>query len=963
MKKRLIEHNIPLADISEESAREKNIRHGHPSTLHIWWARRPLAASRATAFAALVDDPGPDEPAPEGSGFETKREYLQDLIKRITPWEAVKNGNSKDIEEARKIILDQFEEPPKVLDPFAGGGSIPLETLRLGCETYASDYNPVAVLIEKATIEWPTKFGIDVHIDKSYFGEEEVEDQQIKFSIKRNEKKINLLSFLVEKWTKKIFSELKDELSIYYPPENSEGLIGKREIEYEHGWIPVGYLWARTIPCQNPNCGVEIPLIKQFWLSKKKNKKIAYHPIVDKELNNIHFEILADENEIKSKDFNPSHGTIDRGNVLCPVCNQVIKANQTRSLARAGKMKQRMVAVVYHHHNQFGKRYRIANQSDIESFSEAKTKLIEKIKQWPFLENPLPDERLPSDGTLGFRINKYGMKQWKEIFNDRQKLSLIFLAEKIKTNKQKILEDCDNIFNYISKNDTHENYEKEDYVYELRNAVLGYLTLILDMQAAFNNNLARWENTSEAIKHAFARQALPMMWDYVELNPFSGSTGSIGVSLPLYLKFIEFASFSSHNTFNVKQSSATNLAYNDESLDAIITDPPYYDNVPYADLSDFFYVWEKRVISDVFPELYSTSLVPKSNEAIMEPERHDNTQKAKDFFENKISESFREFERILKPGGIAVIIYAHKTTEGWETMLNSLLDAGLVLTASWPVHTEMKSRLRSQASAALASSIYMVCRKQKRKEIGYWNEIQPNIKKRVEEKLQQFWRQGIAGGDFFISAIGPGMEEYSKYEKVESYSGEKVGTDQLLSFIRSVATNFLVNILLKGSGHETIDKEAQFYLIYRWTYLDNSVDYDDARKIASAQGVSLEKLTNGFISIRGSKTSVRSPKKRSEVKEINNMVDAMHKACQLWEKGKKVEITEMLGQTGYGQNPAFWQFCQAIAETLVNGNKEKQLLEGLLMDRDKYASESAEIYKEVSKPKPKQDQLPGMEDL
>jgi adenine-specific DNA methylase len=250
----------------------------------------------------------------------------------------------------------------------------------------------------------------------------------------------------------------------------------------------------------------------------------------------------------------------------------------------------------------------------------------------------------------------------------------------------------------------------------------------------------------------------------------------------------------------------------------------------------------------------------------------------------------------------------------------------------------------------------MVCRKIKRQELGFWNELQPNIKVRVEEKLEQFWEQGIAGGDFFISAIGPGMEEYSRYERVETYAGEPVGTDQLLAFIRGVATNFLAHRLLKDAGREAIDKEAQFYLTYRWTYLDNGVPFDDARKIASAQGVDLEKLwgSGGFVYKRGSKIWVRGPKKRGEVKEVDNMVDAMHKACQLWEKGKKAEITQLLGQTGYGQSGAFWQFCQGVAETLINGNKEKQLLEGLLIDRERYARESAEVYAEASKPKPKQ---------
>ena len=294
-------------------------------------------------------------------------------------------------------------------------------------------------------------------------------------------------------------------------------------------------------------------------------------------------------------------------------------------------------------------------------------------------------------------------------------------------------------------------------------------------------------------------------------------------------------------------------------------------------------------------------------------------------------------------------------------MLNGLLKAELVVTGSWPVHTEMKSRLRASASAALASSIYMVCRKLEREPVGFWNELQPVIEARVEEKLKQFWDEGIAGGDFFISAIGPGMEEYSRYERVETYSGEVVGTDQLLAFIRQVSTDFLVNRLLADAGGESIDKEAQFYLTFRWTYLENKVPYDDARKIASAEGVSLEELwsrRNPFVKKTKATIEVLGPHKRKPVEEVRSMVDAMHRACQLWERGQKTELTRMLGATGYGQSGAFWQLCQAVAECLINGSKEKQLLEGLLINKDGYMRASAEVLEEIrSKPEFEQPTL------
>ena len=293
MQKRLIEYDLPLAEISEESAREKNIRHGHPSTLHIWWARRPLAASRATAFAALIDDPGPNEPE--------KRAELLELIKEITPWEAVKNGNNAAIDKARRLIREQYGYAPKVLDPFAGGGSIPLEALRLGCETYANDYNPVAVFIEKATLEWPQKFGVMVskrELETALYGEHANLPHKAQTSFLAEDEQVNLLAYMVERWANIILEEARAEIGQFYPPDPD-------------GWIPVGYLWARTIPCQNPACGAEIPLVKQFWLAKKSGKQIAYRPVVDKVAKTVSFELLATDVLDKSG-FDPANGTVTR---------------------------------------------------------------------------------------------------------------------------------------------------------------------------------------------------------------------------------------------------------------------------------------------------------------------------------------------------------------------------------------------------------------------------------------------------------------------------------------------------------------------------------------------------------------------------------------------------------------------------------------------------------------------------
>ncbi|MCQ3980729.1 MAG: DNA methylase, partial [Anaerolineae bacterium] len=567
--------------------------------------------------------------------------------------------------------------------------------------------------------------------------------------------------------------------------------------------------------------------------------------------------------------------------------------------------------VVEHHPRQSGKRYRLAAAADEAVFAQAAACLEEKLANWPYLESPLPDETMAND-LRNLWVQLYGFSKFQDLFNTRQKLALVTFLEKIKGSYERVLADCEVIYPQITQMAQIKNKKSVDFSpAELARAVMGYLALTLTRTSEFTSTLTRWYSEAEAPRNVFSRQALPMLWDYDENNPFSNIAGS-------WKAMYERMLYGSRESFEgywkyagiVSNYSATNLPFVERYFDAILTDPPYYDNVPYAALSDFFYVWLKRAVGEQFPELFATPVVSKTDEAIMEPTRHDSKEAAKAFFEDRLGQSFKEMHRVLKAGGVAVIVYAHKTTDGWETMLNGLVQAGFVVTGSWPMHTENKGRLRAAASAALASSIYMVCRKMERAPLGFWNELQPNIRARVEEKLGQFWREGIAGGDFFISAIGPGMEEFSRYRRVETYTGEPVGVDTLLAFIRQVSTDFLVNRLLKNASRESIDKEAQFYLTYRWTFLENKVPFDDARKIASAEGVDLEQLwgKGGFVRKTGADIEVLGPHKRGEVEAVENMVDALHRACQLWERGRKADLTQLLAQTGYGQSGAFWQF-------------------------------------------------------
>ena len=392
---------------------------------------------------------------------------------------------------------------------------------------------------------------------------------------------------------------------------------------------------------------------------------------------------------------------------------------------------------------------------------------------------------------------------------------------------------------------------------------------------------------------------------------------------------------------NVFMASATELPFPDNHFDAVFTDPPYYDNVPYSYLSDFFYVWLKRAIGDLYPELFSTPLTPKSKE-IVAYTNNKSWEEAKEYFENMLSQSFKEIHRILKPNGIAVIVYAHKTTSGWETLINSLLDSGLVITASWPINTEMKARLRAKESAALASSIYIVARKMQRQPTGWFNEVKEELKKHLNKKLDRLWKEGISGADFFISAIGSAIEVFGKYEKVMDYEGNVIRADKLLDYVREIVTDYAVRQILHNGITGELSPLSRFYLLYRWSYQTAKVHFDEARKLAQSVGVDLEKEWNRGAIVKDKEyIYLLGPHERSlkELDDAKELVDVLHKVLLFWEKGRREEITETLQETGWLKD-SFFRFAQAVSECLPNDSKEKKLLDGFLTGKERIISEA-----------------------
>jgi len=927
--RRFIEESFPVKDVSAISAHEKNIRHGHISTLHIWWARRPLAASRSTAYAALI--PPPDDVL----GWQKKRDFIVELCK----WENSLNPHL--LERARRDILEAHAqrlsaergEPvtvddieagrvprPRVLDPFAGGGSIPLEALRLGCETYASDYNPVAALILKATLEYPQKFGRPV---------EREEKGDLFGGLMTEKRTVNPLLEAVKRWGDWVLEEAREELAHFYPPDPG-------------GSIPVGYIWARTIPCQNPGCGAEIPLMRQFWLARKSRKKVALYPEVTD--GQVSFRIVGDGPALSNVEgydpwpegFDPKAGTVSRAVVTCPICGGMVEANTTRRLFQEGKAGQRMVAVVLKHPRRQGKTYRLVTEADEALYREVEVALQVKrerlMLEWGM--DPVPDEPLPIGGRGKYdtcRLPLYGLTRWGDLFNARQQLALITFAEKVRQ--------------------AHERMIDEEIASEFANAVTTYLGLGVDELTRFTSVLNPWKVDAEAIVHIFGRQALPMLWDYNENNPLGSHGGTWEKRLSDMITVEENICDLSASPATVAQSSATQLSYPDSYFDAVLTDPPYYDNVPYSDLSDFFYVWLKRTVGHLYPELFATPLTPKGEEIVADAVRQGDKETARRFFEENLARAFGEMHRVLKPGGVAAIVYAHKTTEGWEAVINALLESGMVVTGAWPLNTEMKSRLRARETASLASSIYIVARRIARQPTGFYNEVREELRQHLDRKLHRLWEEGIGGADFFIAAIGSAIEVFGKYEQVMDYEGNIVRADRLLEDVRNIATDYAVRQILRDGFAGEVSDLTRLYVLWRWNYGEARVPFDEARKLAQSCGVDLARQwgRNGFVHKEREFVRLLGPQKRKlddpsagsgqALEDARELIDVLHQVLLLWEKGRREEMVTVLASSGCGNSEAFYRVAQAVSETLPNESKEKKLLDGFLAGRERVREE------------------------
>lgn len=863
LKRKLIEVALPLETINRESAREKSIRQAHPSTLHLWWSRKPLATARAVLFAQLVDDPSshPDQ-FPTEDSQQTERERLHRIIERLVVWEDVRD--ERLLGEAHKEILKSTDgNPPPILDPFAGGGTIPLEAQRLGLEAHASDLNPVAVLITKALVEIPPKFA----------------DRPPVFA--------NLADSEMAGW--KGAAGLAADVRAY-----GEWMRGEAEKRIGHHFpkatLPdgstepvVAWIWARTVTCPNPACGIEMPLTSKWWLSKKKEMEAYVIPRLVSDAEHpsglrVEFEIGHDLADAPEHD---KDGTVDRNGARCVACGSVAPLKYVREIGLRGGLGERLIAVVTE-----SARKRLYQAPTLEHARAAHLGRPESA----------PDASLPPQAP-SFRVQAYGFKRWSDLFTNRQLLALTTFSDLVSEARERVFQDALGSGMTAGNRLAAEGVDAAAYA----DAVATYLGLGVSRLADIGNALCRWENTKTQVRNLFSRQAVPMVWDFAETTPFGHSAGSYSVSLASLAKVIHVAG---HQRAYVRQQGAI------QALGAglISTDPPYYDNIGYSDLSDFFYVWLRRSLRLVYPELLGTVLVPKAEELVANPYRNGGKEGAKIFFEEGFREIFDNARNSAFKDYPITVYYAFKQSDsnddgeastGWETLLDGMICGGWEITATWPMRSELNSRMLSQGTNALASSIVIALRPRQ--------ESAPTIDRRglisaLQDELPGALRdlqQGrIAPVDLPQAAIGPGMAVFSRYASVIEADGSPMSVRSALARINEI----LDQVLNEQEGD--FDAATRFAIAWYRQHGYGTGKFGDANNIANARNTTVEAMDRaGILTSAAGKVTLLSPASLPveydpTVDEQISAWEVLHHMIAALERGGIAEAAQLLAAAG-----------------------------------------------------------------
>lgn len=1025
--KKLIEVAMPIKEISAESVRDKSIRHGHISTLHLWWARRPLPVCRAVVFASLVPDPL-DENCPQqfrdavevllGSADKPLHEHgrlanvykpyddipytaaidkMEDNLRNrllmfigkysdefssnekagkvtasanqlsecsLIKWE--NKNNEAIINKARKLIwvsynsndgdrnksanelLNDFdkcyksikdaeqelytiadrhiESPivkrktqilhdaieaflnkmPKVFDPFAGGGAIPLEAARLGCRSYGNDINPVAHIIQKGSLEFPQKYGKPITYSKREFlklyGEEEWNKIRSDNLVFKDGEAIaatipNRLSFDVEFYSRRLIAETEKEIGHLYPAD-------------EKGNKPIAYYWARIGTCSNPSCRAEVPLLKQFYLSKRRGSKEANWIYLKPTIRHgkIEFEI--------GKGKCSQDGWMASRIMTCPVCGSTTSADEIKEQSKEGKLAQRLLSVIYD--GEKGKQYRIPAANEVKTLNPESVSIDSSL---------IPNESmLPIPDLVSGR--GWGIKLWSQLFSTRQLLTMqTFVKNTIKLKKA---------LNSLP--------QKEYY-----KAVITYLAILIDRIAARNTSFGVWHILQETVEHPFGRQAIPMIFDYPEMNPFGSLSGAPLGQISFISNYVEEENYSFYSVCN-NASSGERTQFDEKELTAVVTDPPYYDAIAYADLSDFFYVWLKKTIGDVYTQNFATPQTPKSEECTALKHHHDGEKElANNHFENKLLEIFDAIEH--QTSDIVSIMFAHQSTEAWTTLCNSILKARMNITGSWAIDTEVTGALKSD-KAYLSSSVTVSCTPTRRSGLGDYKEVKKAIGQTVSKEVAELYRLGFRGADLLTACFGQAVGEFGKYEKVEKADGSQVTIAELLEMARESA----FNALLKGFDGDDFTK---FYIGWLQLYSFTESDFDDAAKFSRVGlSINVSELFSEHILVKdGNKQTLATFEQRIHAtrnlgERTNNfLIDMVHRAMALYKGNNRKVLLQYIAKVAAQPENNFWRVVTSLCEVLPAGSEDHKQAFGLLTNKDSLIRESKAVDgKQVEQP-------------
>jgi putative DNA methylase len=856
-RKKLIEVALPLEAINMESAREKSIRHGHPSTLHLWWARRPLAACRAVLWSSLVDDPSswPERFTTE-EDQKRERQRLFDILGRITI-ETDRKGKEKQVvrglvswddikdpavieeaqrEIARSLAWGRGEEPPTkpeavreyiaqhappVYDPFAGGGSIPLEAQRLGLEAHASDLNPVAVLINKALIEIPPKFKDMPPVNPE-------DRQRAKLESWKGAQGLAADVRYYGKWMR---DEAFKRIGHLYPPVQ---VVRQEDGTYRHATAAelaepkkskveeltvIAWIWARTVKCPNPACGCEMPLVRNFQLSTKAKNLVWVQPIIDRKQNppEIEFRISNEQGDWPK-------GTISRRGSQCLACDTPVPVEYIRDSGRQGKMGTKMLAIVA---ERDGKRLFLNPCDEHEKITTYSQHF------WK------PEFEIASNSRY-MTPTVYGMKKFSDLFTERQLIALSTLQDSLIEVREKI--------STIT--------ELQDYA----DAVFTYLALMLSKLTDTLCALATWQPNMTRVAHAFTRQALPISWDFVETSIFNDSAGDFYLTLHNSMRVLDNLP-RQEQTGSVAQCDARNLDRENQTF-LFSTDPPYYDAVPYADLSDFFYVWIRENLRKIYPELLGTLLTPKDDELVADPFREGSKEKAKDFFEKGLKEVFSNINDSSLLENPVSIYYAFKQAEndkdvgkdvtastGWETMIEGLLQSHFSIVGTWPLRTELSNRVRGQDSNALASSIVLVCRPRPTDAPkATRRQFLTELKRELPKALKTLQQGNIAPVDLAQASIGPGMAIFSKYAAVLESDGTPMRVRTALQLINQILDEF------QSEQEGEFDSDTRWAIAWFEQHQYADGPYGQAETLSTARNTSVKGMAEaGILVAKGGK--------------------------------------------------------------------------------------------------------------